>query len=699
MVLVAAGTTVPAPSADAVPNTGPTMTRSLAAGVQASPPTPRRTRAVKRWSFAFNPPGKPQRPGHPSGRWARVSVPHTWNAQDGTDGGGSLFSGGNYRRGAGWYRTTITVKPGQRRHHLEFDGAMTVADVYVDGQHLARHAGGYTRFRVDLTRALADGRAVVAVKVDNRVNPDVAPLAGDFTVYGGLYRAVRLISVAPVHVDLKDLGGPGLYLRTTSLTATHARVRATVKVRNASGATTRSAVRVTVLDARGTVVSRSRRSLSVPAKRRVSARLTVGVRHPHLWNGTADPYLYRVRAEVLRHGRVVDAVTQPLGLRRISVSATSGVSLNGRHLQVKGVSRHQDVAGRGAALRPSDIRRDFAMMREMGANAVRTAHYPQSQLTFEEADRRGMLVYTEVPLVSEVTDSPAFRANVVRQAREMVRQNLNHPSVYVWGIGNELGLKTPQRHRQHQRVLEAVNEAVHRADPTRPTSYANAYTALQLRAPGDLQAWNHYFGWYVGSHSELGPWLDRRRATTSAPLALSEYGAGGSVTQHQEPTAGSWATPMGRWHPEEQQALFHQESWKQVDSRRYLWGSFVWNMFDFGADGRSEGDRDGINDKGLVTFDRATRKDAFYFYQSVWTQQPMLHVNSRRWTQRTAASTTVVVYANAGPVQLRLNGVDQGPGHVDGTVHTWPVTLRPGANTVVATSGGLRDQVQWNLTP
>ena len=421
---------------------------------------------------------------------------------------------------------------------------------------------------------------------------------------------------------------------------------------------------------------------------------------PHRWNGKADPYLYRASVEIIDAdtGAVKDVVTEPLGLRTTAVDAASGFSLNGKQLRLNGVNAHQDRLNAGWAVTRADQRQDFDLMDEMGVNALRTAHYQQAEHVYDLADERGYVVWTEIPLVNEVTDSAAFRANAQQQLLEMIRQNFNHPSIAFWGIGNEQ--KTSNTATNN--LLRDLAAAVRAEDSGRHSTYASHIGDLDpVSSHADLAAYNKYYGWYDKSSTGPGAWADRLHAADPARrIALSEYGAGGSIAQHEENPAPPVTT--SRWHPEEYQTLVHENSWAQLRTRSFLWGTFVWNMFDFAVDSRSEGDTVGRNDKGLVTYDRAVRKDAFYLYKSQWTSTPFVHLNSARWTQRTAAATTVRAYSTVDNVQLILNGVAIPKPPAADHIYTWPITLRPGANTV--TISGPRDgraytdTATWTLT-
>ncbi len=655
----------------------------------APPGHPRGERVLATgWKFHLGDVPGAAAPEFDDSAWAQVSLPHTWNAADGADGGG------NYRRDVGWYRTRLAVPAGDRRVFLQFDGANLVTDVYVGGRHAGRHEGGYSGFRFDITGLVPAGGSVpVAVAVDNRKNADVAPLDGDFTLFGGLYRDVRLVVTDPVHVDALDFGGPGVAVRQKALTPAAAELEATTRVTNDTPVTRRIPVRTVVRDRARRVVAAAATSVTVAPGGTVPVTSALRVRDPHRWNGVRDPYLYSVTAEVGG-----DAVSVPLGLRTFAVDPARGFLLNGVPYPLHGVNTQlPSRPDRGTAVPDAAIDADYALIAELGANAVRMAHYQHSPREYDLADRLGLVVWTEVPLVGFVTDSAAFTANAETQAHELVRQNTNHPSVAMWGLGNEQYVSSPASN-----AVLAAAQAVFRADdPDRLTTYAHCCLSDTdpLAGHADLTGYNRYYGWYLPGAANLGKWADDlHRADPDRRISVSEYGAGASVRQHEQHPAPP--VPGGHWHPEEYQAEVAEASWRALEARPYLWGSFVWVMFDFASDGRNEGDRPGINDKGLVTDDRVTRKDAFYWYQANWSDRPVLHITSARDTVRTTATTDVKVYAGTAPVSLSVNGVPLGTRVPSDHIAVWPgVALQPGPNVVRVTSiqDGRRqtDTVTW----
>lgn len=636
------------------------------------------------WRFHQGDATDAQQPGYDDSGWAPVTLPHTWNARDGEDGGNG------YYRGIGWYRSTVRIPLG--RLFLQFDGATLVTDVWVNGQPAGHHAGGYAAFRFDITDLVTPGRpALVAVRVNNASNPDVAPLQGDFTVFGGLTRHVWLIATGPVHVDALDHGGPGVYVRQDALSDARADLSIISRVTNDTSTARRTTVRAVVTDAHSHVVAAVSSEVGVPAGATVPVTQPATVRRPHRWNGRADPYLYQVHVQVANG----DTVSIPLGLRSVAVDPARGFLLNGRPYDVHGVDLHPMRPGEGTAVSDADLDQDFGFLDELGATGIRLAHYQHPQQTYDLADERGVLVWTELPLVGSITADAAFSDNARQQLMELMRQNEQHPSVAFWGIGNEQYTSNPDVNR----LLDELGTAVRSEDPSRISSYAHCCLSDTdpLTTHTDTVAYNRYYGWYVSPTSGLGPWADGLHAQVpTRPIGVSEYGAGASVVQHEEDATP--AVPASTFHPEEWQAIVHEQSWRQLRARPYLFAKFVWAMFDFASDGRDEGDRPGLNDKGLVTADRTIRKDAFYWYAANWSARPLVHITSARDNPRLEPVTDVKVYANTGPVELIVNGVPLGTRTPDDHVATWAgVRLHPGANVVQARSARVTDRVIWWL--
>lgn len=618
---------------------------------------------------------------------ARVDLPHTWNAQD------ALSGRTDYKRGLGHYERRLFVPAdwkGQRLY-LRFEGANSIADLFVNGRHAGQHRGGYGAFVFEITDFVNYGKAnTLRVSVNNAETLELMPLVGDFNFYGGLYRDVHLVRTGPTCISLLDHGSSGIRLVQDSVSKDYAAIRALVALSNGSDTATQAEVLLRLLDGDREVAAQ-RLTLTLPPDSSVEGSLPVSLRRPHLWDGRRDPFRYRAEVSLWRNGHEVDRVEQPLGLRYYHIDPERGFFLNGRHLPLRGVCRHQDRSEVGNALRREHHDEDAAIMAEMGANAVRLAHYPQTEYFYDLMDRYGFIVWAEIPFVGPggysdegFVNLPAFRQNGRQQLVELIRQHYNHPSIVVWGLFNELSM----RGDDPVPYIKELNDLAHREDPTRLT-VAASNTDGALNFVTDAMAWNRYDGWYGGTPAGLGQWLDHMHTThPDLRIAISEYGAGASLYHQQDTLVKTVATSF--WHPENWQTHYHMANWREISARPFVWGSFIWNLFDFGAAHRHEGDRVGINDKGLVSFDRRTRKDAFYFYKANWNKEiPLLYLAERRCTRRTRPVQTFMAFTNQPEAELFVNGTSCGHAKTDslGTVRWNGVRLRPGQNEIRVVSG------------
>ena len=646
------------------------------------------------WRFLAGDEATAAEPGFDDSGWEKVNLPHTWNAFDGEDGGG------NYRRGAGWYRRHLLIDPAMagRRLYLQFDGASLSAEVYVNGRRLGTHKGGFACFRFDATDALVPGRDnVVAVWVDNG-RLGIPPTSADFTFFGGLYRDVSLLVTDPVQITAMDSGSPGVFITQRRVGPDSADIEVRTEVENHGDALVPVEVAVRVVDGGGRVVAASSLLRPIGARGTSDVVEPLTLRHPHLWDGRADPYLYRVGIEVRVAGAVRDSIDQPLGVRFFRADPDKGFFLNGHPLDLHGVNRHQDRIDKGWAISQSDEAEDFALICELGCTAIRGSHYQQAQTWYQRCDRAGIVVWAEVPFVNQALPSREFLDSARQQLRELIRQNYNHPAILFWGVGNETSGEAADG------VIARLAREAGEEDPTRPSTYASDHGIGDPKNwHTDVVAFNRYFGWYNGASSEFAANLDETHALhPSVPIGVSEYGAGASIFQHEENP--SRPNTKGRYHPEEYQADLHEIYWKALAARPYVWGKFIWCMFDFASDGRGEGDHLGRNDKGLVTYDRKTRKDAFYWYKANWSPEPVVYITSRRFAVRTRPETEVKVYSNAGEVELWVNGVALGKLQASDHIFRWQgVKLSPGDNRIAASApfGGtvVSDACSWSYKP
>ena len=566
--------------------------------------------------------------------WESVNVPHCWNAIDGQDGGN------DYHRGTCHYAKQLVKAelPVAERYYLEIQGANSSADVYVDGKHLCHHDGGYSTWRVDITDAIGE-TSLLVIAVDNTANEIVYPQMADFTFYGGLYRDVNLICVGESHFDLDYYGAPGIKV-TPIIDGSNANVEAEVYLTNQKPGQT---VRYTVYDAEEKVIAQAESSETV-------AKFTI--ENVHLWHGRKDPYLYCCEAELLENGEVIDNVCTRFGCRSFKIDPDNGFILNGEEYPLRGVSRHQDRWGVGNALTHAHHEEDIDLIMEMGATTIRLAHYQHDQYFYDLCDEKGLVIWAEIPYISK--HMPTGRENTITQMKELVAQNYNHPSIVVWGLSNEISIggSTPDLLENH-RIL---NDLCHEMDKTRLTTIA-AVSMCKMDDPylqiPDVVSYNHYFGWYGGDTSMNGPWFDKFHAMhPNIPIGCSEYGCEALNWHNSDPRQGDYT--------EEYQAYYHEELIKQLFTRKYMWATHVWNMFDFGADARNEGGENGQNHKGLVTMDRKYKKDSFYAYKAWLSDEPFVHLCGKRYVDRVEDVTKVTVYSNQPKVELFANGVSLG---------------------------------------
>jgi beta-galactosidase len=627
--------------------------------------------------------------------WMNVNLPHTWNNLDGEDG---LK---NYYRGIGWYRTHYLVDKSDtnRQFFLKFDGASSIADVYVNGNFIGEHEGGFAAFAYDVTPYLNIGADnVIAVKVNNTANTNVPPLSADFTFFGGLYRDVHLLVTDPVQISPLDYGSPGIYLRTTDVSSNSADLQVTTVLSNATAMAQTVTIRTVVTDAATNIVTTLTSMVTLPEESASNVVANTTIANPHLWDGLTDPYLYQTFTEVWNDTNVVDVVAQPLGFRSFYVDPNNGFFLNGRHYDLHGVSMHQDWLDYGWALSNAQRNTNFMLLKEIGATAVRLSHYEHNDSTYRLADQNGIILWSEIPLVNRITESPAFYANAKQQLIELIRQRYNHPSVVCWGIFNEITLKPGPKPVNLARQLAQLAA---QEDSTRPsTSAANASDDEPSNWCTELNAINKYFGWYNGKLGDFDAWADNIHSNyPNRCIGVSEYGGGASIYEHSEEPVLE-PDQAGHYHPEEYQNLFHETYWQAMQARPFLWCKFVWCMFDFAVAGRNEGDTPGRNDKGLVTYDRQVRKDAFYYYKANWTTNPMVYITGHTFTNRLTNAITTKVYANCDSVELFLNGASQGVVASTNCIFTWPVTLSGGTNVVraVGTKGSVQvhDSLVWS---
>lgn len=645
------------------------------------------------------PEGRQTEPKSDDSGWELVELPHTWNAADctGVSGRAPEYSEGYYR-GAGCYRRKVKL-PHEQYHgkhvFIEFAGANTTTVLFVNGKKAGVHVGGYSAFRFDITKLVRPGADnQFTVYVSNATSEFVAPICdcGDFTKMGGIYRAVRLIAVDKLRIALRDNGSSGVYITAKPEADCGAEVRVLVKLENDSAEEKNATVRVTIS---GGAANIQREAKLTIAPGEASAEFSLKLPGAHLWDGVRDPFLYSAKIAVLSGGTALDGVTEQFGVREFSIDREKGFFLNGKHTPLHGVNYHQDSPRAGWAMTNKQRERDYAVMRDMGCNAVRMAHYQHSAEEYALCDKLGMCVWTEIGIIGKLCPgepaepqlSREFADSAMQQLTELIAQTYNHPSVMFYGMSNEIYQMSDSIHSLYEQMYDYISEN----GGGRAAVYADAqFWGKFCTLPADAVGYNRYFGWYkeAGSVEQFREWFDKAHEEQTRPLCISEYGGGGAISQHKDNV--NWLTdidPNGERHYENYQSRLHEQIWAQIGSLDYLWAKLIWCMFDFPAAGRREGDTAGINDKGLCTRERVP-KDAYWFYRSVWNSEKTCRLTEKRFTERPANVPEVRAYSNAERTELLLNGNSLGFGKVPDnrlpTVFVWKdVKLRPGKNDLL----------------
>ena len=597
--------------------------------------------------------------------FAPVALPHTWNALDGQDGGS------DYWRGIGTYKIDLPNPAPGKKQYIEIQGANHVATVYCNGRELGTHKGGFSTFRYDLTPAMKAEGNVLTVVVTNAVS-DIYPQNADFTFYGGLYRDVNFVEVNDAHFDLL-LDGTDAVFVTPHVSGN---TRVDLFPVNAEGCT----LKVELKDAEGNVVGSALTAASE------HAHVLISVKNVHKWNGLADPYLYTAAASIISGEEVLDTVTVSYGYRTFHVDPSNGFYLNGRSTPLHGVARHQDRLDKGWAISKADHEEDVALIKELGANTIRLAHYQHDQYFYDLCDKTGFVLWAEIPFISQFNPSQEAYNNTISQMTELVAQNYNHPAICFWGISNEILIGDDREDLRQN--LRDLHELVKSMDPSRKTTMAQVSMTPMDSEHNDITdvvSYNHYFGWYVGDVEDNGPWLDKfHELYPDKCLGVSEYGAENILMWHT-------AEPDNHDYTEEYANYYHQEMLKTFAARPYLWATHQWNCFDFAADARNEGGVKGRNNKGLITYDRKTKKDAFYVYKAWWNPEPMVFVSGGRFVNRgPEAERNVIVYTNCDEVTLVVNGADVATKKAVDHMITFENAVVDGENVITAYSGDVK---------
>ena len=598
----------------------------------------------------------------------KLSLPHTWN---GLDGQGAEET---YYRGRCVYERVIPSFEG--RVYLEINGANTVCEVFINGVYIGSHENGYSMFRFEITDFINSDMNVIRIIVDNSENEYLYPQMADFTFYGGIYRDVNIISdVDRSHFSLLDMSRSGIYITPKA----DGRVFVKSYVEGSSKGLTKEFI---ITDAQGNEVAKTSADADTEAVKLL-------IEEPVLWNGMKNPYLYTMTARLLRDGEVIDEVSERFGLREFYFDSEKGFFLNGEHLKLKGVSRHQDREDIGNALTAAEHKEDIEIIKEVGANSIRLAHYQHDEKFYKMCDEEGFLVWAEIPVISKFSKKKQDQAKFMLE--ELIRQNYNHPSIYCWSVENEISIAGAASGLISG--ISELNNIAHCLDSTRPTACAQVTfcpISSKLNEITDILGYNQYFGWYVQTVDGIDKWLDDfHEKKPNIKLCISEYGAEGITTLHS-------AQPVQGDYSEEYQAYYHEHYIKALTEREWLWGSYVWNMFDFGSAKRNEGGVRGRNNKGLVTIDRKIKKDSFYVYKAFWSDEKFVHIAGERFVDRPVGAQKIKVYSNCESVTLTVNGEKT---ELSGDkIFEFDAVINQGENVITAVSGDCTHEIKVNGT-
>lgn len=582
-----------------------------------------------------------------------VNLPHTWNADEVKDGRI------DYTRTTGIYEKKLrrTDEWKDKRLFLRFEGANSVATLFVNGKFVGEHRGGYTAFSFEISSFIVPEKEnVITVYVSNAFRLDVLPLSGDFNIYGGIHRPVSLLVTEQNCISPLEHASSGVFITPTNISRKDAQVNVQTKL-SLKGKRENLKVRTSIFDAAGSMVAHH---IAPVESADVMQNLRIG--SPVLWQGKENPYLYRAKVELLQNNKPVDSLTESFGVRYFQVDSDKGFFLNGKRLDLHGVGRHEDFEGKGSALTAKEDSLDMALIEELGATSIRLTHYPHKKSFYDLADRRGLVLWTEIPLVGPggytgpgYVNHPNLQDHARMVLTEMIQQNYNHPSVFFWGLFNELKFD----YDDPVAFVEELNRLAKGLDSTRLTVCASFLDNDAFHAASDLIAWNKYYGWYGGKPEQIGTWADATHEKfPRKPIAVSEYGAGAAVGQHSDSLYAPVTT--GKFHPEQWQTYYHEKNWEALSVRPFLWAKYIWVFADFGSSIRNEGDTSGMNDKGLLTYDRKIKKDAFYFYKANWNPEPMLYLSEKRFYSRSKPVTDIKVFTNLKQAELFVNGKSYG---------------------------------------
>lgn len=650
------------------------------------------------WSFKKAPAEKElalNAPKWESG-WSEVEIPHTWNAKD------MQVQANNFYEGAAYYKKNYFFPADLKgkRVFLRFEGVGSCAEVFVNGMLATSHKGGYSAFACEISPLLKVGEEnEIIVKADNKSRPDVIPVNHNlFGVYGGIYRPVWLIVTEPYNISVTDCASPGVYITQKNVSKKQADVKVKVKLDNGTLQPVPVTLQNTIYDQEGKQIATNSQSFELTAQGEQAYETSFTIKKPTLWQGRENPYLYKVVSRLIKDGQVIDEIVQPLGLRKYEIVAGKGFYLNGEKYPMYGVTRHQDWWGLGSALKNENHDFDLATIMDVGATTVRFAHYQQSDYLYSRCDSLGLIIWAEIPFVNRVTGQEA--ENCRNQLREMIRQSFNHPSIYVWGLHNEVY----QPHQYTKELTQSLHDLAKTEDPDRYTVSVNGYGHMEhpVNLVADIQGMNRYFGWYEKKIQDIKPWVEGlEKEYPHQKLMLTEYGADANLN-HQTEYLGDALNWTKEFYPETFATKTHEYQWSVIAAHPYIIASYLWNTFDFCAPMWVRGGVPARNMKGLVTFDRKIKKDSYFWYKANWSKEPVLFLTQRRNWDREKKETSITVYSNIGTPTVYLNGkelsgIREGYTRVHYIIDN--VTLDMGKNivkTVVVKDGKTyEDEIEW----
>ncbi len=633
--------------------------------------------------------------------WEKVTIPHTWNNVDMQTQRDDFYAGMAHYQKA--YTPDASLKG--KRLFLRFEGVGATADVFVNNEFAGNHLGGYSAFTIEITDLLKYGEENhILVKTDNVSRPDVVPVNHRlFGVYGGIYRPIELIITDKINISVNDYASPGIYISQKNVSAQSADVHVKTKIDNRTGKSGKVNVNTTIYDMEGKALLFNDCTVEFTPQGRQIAGADFRIKNPHLWQGLEDPYLYKVIVRLIQDGKVIDDAIQPLGLRHFELKASDGMYLNGKKVPMYGVCRHQDWWQLGSALTNENHDTDLEIIKEVGATTIRLAHYQQSEYFYSKCDSIGFMIWAEIPFVNRVSTQEANNAR--QQLTELIRQNFNHPSIYVWGLHNEVY----RPHNYTTDLTQSLNDLAKSEDPDRYTVQVSGYNKIDhpVNNNADIQGINQYFGWYNGTLDSLLPWVERsEKQFAEYKVIFSEYGTEANINQQKEVVSNRGdCCGFEKDYNESFATRFHEEHWNVISKHPFLVASYLWNTFDFATPMSSQGQVESRNMKGLVTFDRKTKKDPFYWYKANWSKEPVLYITQRRVVNRGNETTPVTVYSNIGKPKLFVNGTEVSTvtkGYTDVHYIFTDVKLTEGENTVevkVEKDGkAYQDKVIWNYS-